>query len=141
MDIVYDLNIIGGDFDGTPGLQWRDDGSMELPALIHVGVCATGMDCGSSACKLRVAHVSFWTVDEDEQPTRYVRYTKENVYVERDDEGDVHGRADYAVGGLLDPRNFGEAARRLPGEKRSKTFAAAGHSPLAAGRHERGWPR
>lgn len=164
--IVYVIEIVGGAFDGAPGLSWRGDSEHPAPDVIFVGVCSKGMDCGSASCRRGVAHVSYWTPDED-RPTGAHTYAKENEYVSHGDDGHVAGRVVYADGGLLDPANFGEAARELPGAG-SRTLATARideelqsiveqieragapacvlaaarwHLGFADGRHDRGWAR
>lgn len=112
MDLRYDFDIVGGEFDGAPGLAWLDDGKHPPPDLIFVGVCASGAHCGSAACRRAVAHVSWWERDEEGRPTKAQPYSKQEEHVRRDEEtGALSGRAVYAVGGLLDPSNFGAAAR------------------------------
>lgn len=108
--ITYDLQIVGGGFDGAPELKWRDDGKHPPPASILVGVCSKGMDCGTVACRRTGSHVSYWLLDEAGCPAGAQSYSKQEEFVARD-EGELAGRVVYAVGGLLDPSNFGEAAR------------------------------
>lgn len=113
MDIVYRFDIVGGPFDGAPGMSWLDDGKNPPPESIYVGVCRKGLHCGSSSCKRGAVHVSFWMKDEDGRPPDAMPYPKENEFVQTDPEsGEMRGRAVYAVGGLRDPRNFGESARQ-----------------------------
>lgn len=112
MDIVYAFDVVGGPFDGAPGFQWLDDGKHPPPELIYVGVCRPGRDCGSSSCRLSASHVSFWLPEEDARPPTSLPYPKENEYVVTNPKtGEVTGRAIYAIGGLRDPQNFGDAAR------------------------------
>lgn len=110
MHLTYDFDIVGGPFDGAPGMMWADDGKHPPPGVIYVGVCGKGTDCGSSACRLGAVHVSFWTANEDDRPTSCFAYGKESEHVERTGE-ELRGRVVYAVGGLSDPRNFGAKAR------------------------------
>lgn len=110
MDIAYDFDIVGGEFDGAPALAWLDDGKHPPPELIFVGVCAKGQHCGTSKCKRSVVHISYWLATEADRPTAARSYSKQDEHVVRV-EGVLKGRAIYAVGGLLDPRNFGQAAR------------------------------
>lgn len=153
--VEYDFDVVGGPYDGAPALAWRDDGKHPPPDVIFVGVCERG-ECGSSKCRgKRKAHVSYWTPDEDTMPRDAVRYRKQNEFVKRDDEGELHGHAVYAIGGLMDPRNFGEMAREpVEFEGRSPVTALAHPGDLLSvfaldrdaalfphGRHERGWPR
>lgn len=120
MRIEYDFDIVGGEFDGAPMLRaWIDDGKHPVPDLIFVGVCGRGRDCGSSKCSTRVAHVSYWTPEEADRPVKAQPYPKQTEYVRTDAEsGEMAGRAVYAIGGLSDPRNFGEAAREPAGADR-----------------------
>lgn len=111
MRIEYDLDIVGGAFDGAPHLKWLDDGRHPLPALILVGVCAKGMDCGTQACRRGAAHVSYWLPEEEGQPVGAQPYRKQEEFVVRDAADELSGRGVYAVGGLLEPRNFGARAR------------------------------
>lgn len=111
--IPYDIQVAGGGFDGAPGMMWVDDGKHPPPPVIFVGVCAKGMHCGTTKCRRATAHVSYWTPDEDGMPTAVERYRKQEEFVKRDEqeEDGLRGRAVYAIGGLLDPRNFGEKAK------------------------------
>lgn len=113
--ITYDLQIVGGGFDGAPQLAWQDDGKHPPPGVILVGVCGKGVHCGTTKCRRSAAHISYWTVDEDSIPTGVQRYSKQSEYVGQFDTGDpdggLRGRVVYAIGGLLDPRNFGAKAR------------------------------
>lgn len=112
MDIVYAFEVVGGPFDGSPGFEWLDDGKHPPPETIFVGVCRAKMDCGSVSCKRGATHVSYWTAGDESRPPDAMPYPKENEYVVRQERtGGVSGRAVYAVGGLRDPKNFGEAAR------------------------------
>lgn len=110
MQIVYEIKVVGGGYDGAPGLRWLDDGKHPPPAQILVGVCKKGEHCGASVCNTKVTHISFWTTDEDDVPLATQRYEKQEEHVLRDDET-LDGQAVYAIGGLLDPRNFGAAAK------------------------------
>lgn len=135
--IDFDFDIVGGAFDGAPGMFWVDDGQHPPPDLIFVGVCAKGSHCGTAACRRHAKHVSYWLPEEDTRPPRAQPYEKQSEHVERsENEGELTGRAVYVVGGLLDPANFGEAARELPREP-----TAAGVSPrtdpVHAGFHPR----
>lgn len=148
--IVFALDIVGGPFDGAPGLSWRDDGETPPPELIFVGVCVKGSHCGSSSCRRSARHVSFWTPDE-ERPTRAVSYAKENEFVERGEDDELSGRAVYAIGGLTHPRSF--AGAEMVGAGAGPPITASmgrtlrwlrerGRPSLFPdGRHDRGWPR
>jgi hypothetical protein len=110
--IEYDFDIVGGPFDGAPALAWIDDGEHPTPERIFVGVCGVGRHCGTSKCRRGAAHISFWLPEEDDRPMKNVYpYRKQEEFVQRVRGGGLSGRTVYAVGGLLDPRNFGEAAR------------------------------
>lgn len=143
MQVRYHFEIVGGRFDGAGKMAWIDDGKTPPPDRIVVGVCDVGMRCGTSKCRPTSAHVSYWLPDEEGRPAVGADpYTKQHEYVDGEPlDGELQGRAVYAVGGLLDPRNFGEAARAPAGV----SFEFAGHHPevtaFAAGRHDRGWPR
>jgi hypothetical protein len=126
MGIIYRLDIVGGEFDGSPGLAWLDDGEHPLPDAIYVGVCGRGRDCGASACSPAKAHVSYWTAEELGRPPAVLSYAKQEEFVEREASGELRGRGVYAVGGLLDPRNFGEAARVPEG---AEPVVLAGSTP------------
>lgn len=135
MDLIFDFDIVGGPFDGAPGMKWLDDGEHPLPELIHVGICGKGAHCGSSACRRSARHVTYWTPDEEERPLGCVGYAKENEFVQRGEDDALTGRAVYAIGGLTDPRSF-----------TATEYAAAGGGPpvvaaaaLPRGRHDRGW--
>lgn len=114
MDLPYDFAIVGGPFDGAPGMQWLDDGKHPPPDLIFVSVCGKGRDCGSSSCRPSAKHIAYWTPDE-ERPRDAISYRKQSEHVERCEAEacivPLHGKAVYAIGGLLDPRNFGTVAR------------------------------
>lgn len=110
-EIEFEMDIVGGGFDGTPGLRWLDDGRHPPPPAILVGACTKGMCCGTEACRPTLAHVSYWTPDEATVPPGAVSYRKQDEFIERDDAGAPKGRAVYAIGGLMDPRNFGASAR------------------------------
>lgn len=129
-EIEYKFSIVGGRWEGVEGLYWIDNGGHPTPSVILVGECAKGVDCGASACRRgKVEHVSFWTPDEDDRPLRVQRYEKERDELHVDDEGELHGKTTYAIGGLLDPRNRGALAH---------TPAGAGFAPATyAG--ARGW--
>lgn len=111
--ITYDFQIVGGGFDGAPQLAWQDDGRHPPPSVILVGVCGKGVHCGTTKCRRSAAHISYWTVDEDSIPANAQRYSKQSEHVGRvdGDEDGLRGCVVYAVGGLLDPRNFGAKAR------------------------------
>jgi hypothetical protein len=132
--IDYTFELVGGGFDGAPVPRWCDGGRpLQPPAFVFVAVCRPGQRCGSEACRgTDLLHVSWWEADED-VPIAAQKYERQEVFVERDEAG----RAIYAIGGLLDPRNFGETARELPeigagGVGRPLTFAGAQLSPLLA---------
>jgi hypothetical protein len=144
MQLVYDLDIVGGEFDGAPGLKWLDDGKHPLPELIFVGVCSAGMDCGSSACRLPATHVSYWLPVEADRPTTSQPYRKQEEFVVRGEDGELAGRAVYAMGGLLDPSNFGEKAREPVAATPAFPSIFAGErdrTRVPSGRHEQGYPR
>lgn len=109
MVITYDFVIVGGGFDGAPALAWRDDGKHPPPAKIFVGVCGEGMGCGTSKCRRGAAHISYWLPDEDGRPRRAQCYSKQEEFIEGGGD-ELSGRAVYAIGGLLEPRNFGARA-------------------------------
>lgn len=112
MDILFAIEVVGGQFDGVPGMSWVDDGEHPPPDLIFVGSCPGRgrASCGSYRCRqARKRHVSYWTAEE-ERPAAAQSYAKQDVFVERDGEDELCGRAVYALGGLLDPRNFGAVA-------------------------------
>lgn len=161
--LLYRFDIVGGPYDGTEGLCWRDDGEHPPPDRILVGTCARGVTCGLKACSPARVHTAYWTADERDRPARTIEYRKQEEFVERGEEGDdaLRGRVVYAVGGLLEPGNFGEAARA--GRGITQLGHAAKRGPLvtaryrtldeqfglvrerwrrcADGRHDRGWPR
>lgn len=115
MFIVFSIEVVGGPFDGAPGMSWQDDGEHPPPDVIFVATCPGRgpATCGTGACqRARKRHVSYWTADEA-RPNGAQSYAKQEEFVvraqgEADDE--LRGRAVYAVGGLLDPRNFGALA-------------------------------
>lgn len=154
MIVEYDFDIVGGAYDGVPELAWRDDGRTPPPELIYVGVCPRGVHCGTVRCKRAVEHVSYWTPEEQTRPPSAQPYRKQDEFVARDAADTLNGRAVYAVGGLLDPRNFGERARRPEvvggpalapaGEVAARLGLGAGWKHLGwlpEGRHDRGWPK
>lgn len=110
MNLTYDFQIVGGGFDGAPALAWRDDGKHPPPPAIFVGLCGKGVHCGTSKCRRGETHVSYWLPDEAERPHGTQEYRKQTEHVVRDGDGGLEGRAVYAIGGLLDPRNFGARA-------------------------------
>lgn len=106
MSIYYSLRIVGGPFDGVPGMAWVDDGRHPLPDGLLVGVCPVGVHCGTSLCRPREEHVSYWLPDEEGQPPRLTYYEKQpDEHVRRGDAGELRGVATYAIGGLLDPQS------------------------------------
>jgi hypothetical protein len=117
MDIVFAIEVVGGAFDGAPGMSWYDDGEHPLPDVIYLDVCPGRgpASCGGQACRrARKRHVGYWTAEE-ERPAGAQPYSKQEEFVIRDELADdddftLRGRAIYAVGGLLDPRNFGAVA-------------------------------
>lgn len=108
MRIMFDLEIVGGGFDGAPGLKWMGDDRHPPPDLIYVAVCRKGMHCGSSLCKRPVEHVSYWLAEEEaERPPAAQPYSKQDQeFLTRDAEGELRGRCVYAIGGLLDLRSW-----------------------------------
>lgn len=116
MELLYEFQLVGGSFDGAPGLKWIDDGDHEPPVAIFVGRCVGDRSCGMSACRRGKRHVAFWTEEED-RPTSCRRYVKQEEFVRRDDAGELRGTVIYAIGGLLNPQNFGERARVPVGEE------------------------
>lgn len=111
MDIRYEIQIVGGPFDGEGNLFWDDDGDHEAPELIRVAVCPGARVCGMARC--RKGHTAYWTPDED-APVRAVDYERQQLHVKRDEEtGELTGAAIYAIGGLLDPQSF--STRELAG--------------------------
>lgn len=107
MDLLYSIEVVGGPYDGAPGLKWLDDGRHPLPDVILLGRCPGNRLCGARRCPTS-GHAYYWTLDEDRRPVKTARYEKQSEFVERDDEGVLRGRGVYAIGGLLDPRSFGE---------------------------------
>lgn len=152
--IEYTFEVVGGPFDGVdlPAPAWADDGKHPCPALIFLGMCRQGA-CGSGRCRgRRITHVGYWLAEEPQRPADAHPYRLQREYVVRgeDDAGEetLKGRAVYAVGGLLDPRNFGTAAR-VPQASDPLVTASApdlmgalrrAELSLPADRHER-WPR
>lgn len=129
MRIEYDFDIVGGEFDGAPALAWIDDGKHPPPELIFVGVCDVGTHCGSRKCSRQVAHVSYWTPDEA-RPTGAQPYPKQSEFVRTEvQSGEMSGRAVYAIGGLTDPKNFGERAREPVGVGASDPLVTAYGDP------------
>lgn len=116
--IRYAFEVVGGPFDGAPGLLWNDDGKHPPPELIFVGVCGKGRGCGTSKCRTNVAHVSYWLPEEEDRPPDSTPYPKQNEFLLRDPHTEeMSGRAVYAIGGLSDPKNFGDAAREPAGTR------------------------
>lgn len=110
MELIYEFDIVGGPFDGAPGMKWRDDGDHPCPELIYVGVCRKGEHCGGSACRRSARHVTYWTPDET-RPNGCTSYSKQHEHVVRGEDDELSGRAVYAIGGLLNPQAFAGAAR------------------------------
>lgn len=127
MDILYRFEVVGGPFDGAPHLAWVGDDEHPPPETIIVGVCGVGVHCGTSKCRRAAPHVSWWEVGDPETPaTQTARYRRQEVALLRDYDGELSGRAVYAIGGLMDPRNFGERARVPMG---SDPLVTAGFTP------------
>jgi hypothetical protein len=105
--VVFEFDVVGGPFDGAPHLRWRADGRHPCPPTIIVGTCENGA-CGSEVCRGKeAAHVSYWTVEERAgAPKDALAYSKQDEAIGTGEDGELAGRATYAVGGLLDDRNF-----------------------------------
>lgn len=131
MEILYSFDVVGGPFDGAPHLAWIGDDEHPPPETIIVGVCGVGAHCGTSKCRRGSPHVSWWEVGDPETPaTQAARYKRQDVSLLRGDDGDLSGRAVYAIGGLMDPRNFGAMARE-PVRAGSDPLVTAGFTPAA----------
>jgi hypothetical protein len=110
------MRIVGGPFDGAevPGFM---SGSMAPvpPEKIMVGQCPPGNDCGSKSCrKGRSDHISWWEPREGRHPDAAAAYVKESESVSRFEgfgKVELRGLVVYAIGGLTEPKNFGEKAR------------------------------
>lgn len=118
--IEYRMEIVGGPFDGTAGMRWRDDGDHPPPELILLGVCPGDGSCNSGARRMcaqkRKRHPYFWLPDEGSMPTKVVVYELSESFVEphADEPMALYpGRAIYVIGGLLLPRD--DSARELIG--------------------------
>lgn len=110
MELLYGFQVVGGPYDGAPGLEWIDDGDHAPPAAIFVGRCRGDGTCGMRICRRGKRHVAYWTGEED-RPTGCRRYEKQEEFVRRLEHDELRGTVVYAIGGLIDPRNFGERAR------------------------------
>lgn len=155
--LKWGLRVVGGAWDGAPGMSWIDDGEHELPEAIRVGLCPKGVNCGTSVCRPAGEHVSFWLPDEAGQPLRLTLYEKTEEHVRRDDAGELSGVATYVVGGLppLVARELGQEVGGPLVTAMVPPATCAGGLPrlhpaprcvwapigLEDGRHDRGWPR
>lgn len=113
--IIYTLVIVGGPYDGVPGLFWLatdaaegEQEGMKLPPLIHVGRCNGQGQCIDDPAQCRImhrgrAHVAYWTPQEKFRPARCYAYRLESAWhnLEGDTAGErtSEGRARY-----VDPR-------------------------------------
>lgn len=127
----YGFVIVGGPYDGVEGMKWDDDGEHPTPTVILVGRCEKGDDCGAQSCTKKTAHVSFWLPDEKARPVKLVRYEKQRDEVVRGEKPphELTGRTTYAIGGLLDPRNFGALAHEPAGMVPPLTYAGSINAP------------
>lgn len=147
--IVYDFDVVGGSFDGAPALAWQDDGRHPPPDVILVGVCDVGMTCGTSKCRRKAAHISYWLPEEDGVALGAQRYRKQEEFIQTraSEDDELRGRAVYVTGGLMEPANFGARAREPIGadslvtaELRSagvsRAASVVGGLPMTPGIHE-----
>lgn len=130
--IEYVVEIIGGPFDGSAVPRWNGDHESPPPKVILVGTCPKGRDCGAAMCSRGLAaHTSYWAPGEKDVPVGAVAYEQQDEFVARI-VGLLTGTAIYAIGGLLDPRNFGERAKEpAAGALSPLTYAGAVKAPAA----------
>lgn len=126
MELLYGFQVVGGPYDGTPGLEWIDDGDHAPPPAIFVGRCRGDGSCGMRICRKGKPHVAYWTPEED-RPTGCRRYEKQEEFVRRLDD-ELRGTVVYAIGGLMDPRNFGSTARLPVGTPAPAPILASAHA-------------
>jgi hypothetical protein len=128
--IQYRMEIVGGPFDGAPGMSWRDDGAHPPPRVVLVGVCPGDGSCnsGSEHCaRTRKKHTYYWLPDEGTAPKRATKYELQDSFIEPERMTGlraVPGRAVYVLGGLLLPAG-GDLEVELPDE-REVVFAGDG---------------
>jgi hypothetical protein len=121
--IVYQMEVVGGPFDGCGGMRWHDDGEHPVPELILMGVCPGNGSCGSReedrCARLHKKHPYYWLPQEDAQPTRTCEYELSESFIEpeapiqRRPSKVYAARAIYVIGGLQLPRE--RQARELVG--------------------------
>jgi hypothetical protein len=137
--IRYRLEVVGGPYDGTPGLYWHSEDD-EPPEGILMGVCPGDGQCGTEQCvRIGRQHPSFWVTMEDYRPPNAMPYVRQDFY--RESGTRDRGQAIYAVGGLLDPRSWTAAAtvpagaeEAVPTPKPSPLVTALGARPPWAAR-------
>lgn len=115
-EVIYELKLIGGPFDGTPNLQWRMSGEWPVPDTVLVGRCPGNGDCASDphlCAQLGHGkpHTAYWLPDEDDRPEETTTYELFRSWVY----GDVpmYGTAQYLIPGLHLPSGRG-AADKVP---------------------------
>jgi hypothetical protein len=95
---VYRFEIVGGPYDGTPGLGWKSD-EEHVPQAIYVGICR---GCEFPVPRGRHRHVAYWVEGDPARPPSTVVYSLERAWVEEDDDGE-RAIARY-VFGSIEPR-------------------------------------
>lgn len=101
-DVLYALEIVGGPYDGVPGLKWKAGRDFPVPKVLLLGRCKGDGACGARKCAGR-PHPYYWMPEEDGIPIRTVRYELADEVVFSNGT-DLSGVATYAIGGLTMPR-------------------------------------
>ena len=106
--VMYDLQLVGGQYDAQKGLQWRDDGVHPVPEVILVGICPGDGMCFADEreCMAKAGgaqHPAYWLPDEEWMPELTTRYEKERDHVYRDVHGAYAGVATFVIRGLMLP--------------------------------------
>lgn len=112
--IDYRMEIVGGPYDGTPGMRWRDDGEHPPPEIVLLGICRGDGACNSFAARdcaqQKKKHPYFWLPDEPNRPPRVTVYELQDNFIEPQETASIKivpGRAVYVIGGLLLPSGRG----------------------------------
>lgn len=105
-DVIYELKLVGGPYDGTRGLTWRQGIGFPLPEFVLVGVCPGDGLCTASERECRQLghgkpHTAYWVEDEEDVPENATAYELFRSWIEHDAQ---YGIGEYTIPGLQLPR-------------------------------------